>query len=211
MKYLWNRAELTDQEIVDQINKKDDDEYLGMYEIAYLTGISPNTIAGAIYTKTGLSSLRFYAERIDNTWKVRKKDAIKWANHSSARRISPEEIGSIIRNRRQMASESNKMAKYKVNEYDIGITKFDIVSMINDLITFRNGDDADITDIDVAVMVEVVILYLKGNMDIHALKKIIYRILNSNQGIDNYQEIVTAYKSRKYKTLIKLFGIEDNQ
>lgn len=202
MKRSVDYLKLTNQEIFDNVNKKQDDEYLTIYEIAYLTRISPNTIARAIYNKFG-TSLAFYAKTIDGSQKVRKKDAIKWASTSNAKRRTLEEIETIISRHRQIDSRPKKCI-----DCEDSMTRFDIVSLVGDMINTYIGDSDDISDVDMIIMVEIITLYLSKHVDLDTVKIILSRILNDCDSIDNYDEIIAARKGQRYNKLIKLINTE---
>lgn len=208
MKRSIDYVKLTNQEILDTVNKKRDDEYLSVYEIAYLTRISPNTINRAIYDKCG-RSLAFYAKTVDGSQKVQKKYAIKWASNSKAKRITLEEIEATIARHRQEARCRQgiiKSSKYVDSEHLM--TRFDIVSLVSDIINTYIGDNDDISDVDMTIMVEIITLYLSKHVDIDVVEVILSRILNNCDSIDNYDEIISVRKGQRYNKLIKLINTE---
>ena len=198
---------MIDETFLQEIYNKGDDEYLSLDEISYLTRISPNTIRSAIYDS--MYTLRQYAVRINNVWRVKKCDALKWAETSNASRLTIDEITNLLIKRKKqcLSTYKNRILKKQIeNDSDEYVTRSDIVELIMEAVEAHQNDEYVISDIDLSLLIDISIAFIKRNVDIFAVDIVFKRIFNNNAVVKDYGEVIGTKSSKNMKTLVQFIN-----
>lgn len=195
---------MVNEEFLKELNEKDDEAWITLDEVAYLTCISPNTVRSSLYTNTRY--LREYARKVNGVWMVKKCNALEWAKLCVHQKITVDDVERLIVKRKMSAltryKNHQKRNMGNINHIENSeeyITRGNIVTIVGDITSSSN-----ITDLDLAVLVDVCIMYLERRVDLIAVETIFDRILKGEFQITNYPEPIGIRNGRTFRALEQL-------